>query len=577
MFKKLSKSIREYKKQTILAPIFVMFEVLMEVLIPYCITLLVNNGINNSDIVYTAKVGVLLCLLASVALTFGLLAAKTAAEASTGFAKNLRKDVYYNIQGFAFSNIDKFSSSSIVTRLTTDITNVQNSFQSLIRAAIKAPMMLISSFFMAFTINSKLSMIFLVTIVFLFTMFMCIIRVAIPYFKTIFKKYDKLNSAVQENLRGIRVVKAFVRDEKEREKFEKASDDIYSNFIVSERLIALASPLVSLSINASLLALYWFGTQFVVDGSAQTGDIMALTTYASQMLMSIMILSTVLVMLMMSRASASRIAEILDEETDLKDNENSNITVKNGDIEFQNVFFSYTKDKNKCCLTDISLKINSGETVGIIGATGSSKSTLVQLIPRLYDVFSGTIKVGGEDIKDYSLEHLRKEVSVVLQKNTLFSGTIKENMRWGDRNATDEEIEEVCRLACADEFIQNFEKKYDTFIEQDGSNVSGGQRQRLCIARALLKKPKILILDDSTSAVDTKTDATIREAFKTKIPETTKIIIAQRISSIQFADKIIVMNGGKVDAVATHDELLKINDIYREIYELQVKGGGKDE
>lgn len=577
MFKNLSKSIREYKKQAILAPIFIMIEVVMEVLIPFYITLLINNGINNGDIVYTSKIGAVLCLLATVALIFGLLAAKVSAQASTGFAKNLRKDIYYNIQGFAFSNIDKFSSSSIVTRLTTDITNLQNSFQALIRVAIKAPMMLISSFFMAFTINNRLAMIFLCAIIFLFTMFISIIKVAVPYFQKIFKKYDKLNSAVQENLRGIRVVKAFVRDEKEIEKFNDASKDIYDNFIMSEKLIALANPLVSFSINASLLALYWFGTKFVIDGTAQTGDIMALTTYASQMLMSIVLLSTVLVMLMMSRASAVRVNEILNEKTDLEDNATSTIEVKNGDIEFNNVYFSYTGDKNKSCLVDINFKINSGETVGIIGATGSSKSTLVQLIPRLYDVLSGTVKVGGEDVKNYSLEHLRKEVSVVLQKNTLFSGTIKENIRWGDKNATDEEVEKVCRLSCADEFIQNFKDKYDTYIEQDGSNVSGGQRQRLCIARALLKKPKILILDDSTSAVDTKTDATIRESFKTQIPETTKIIIAQRISSIQFADKIIVMSEGKVDAIGTHDELLKINETYREIYELQMKGGSEDE
>lgn len=573
MFKTLLKSVREYKRDSLLSPLFMIGEVAMEVLIPLLMAQLINNGINTGNMQYIIQMGLILTVLCIISLTSGMLSGKYAASAASGFAKNLRKDMYYNIQSFSFSNIDKFSTASIVTRLTTDVTNVQNAYQMLIRVAVRSPIMLISAFLMAFYLNSKLAIIFLVAIIILGGGLYIIIKTVYPIFQRVFKRYDKLNSVVQENLHGIRVVKSYVREDFEENKFKEISTSIFKDFVTTEKMAALMYPLMSFTINGSLLLLAWFGAKFIVKGDMQVGDLMTLITYSGQILMSLIMFSMILVMLVISKASAERIVEILEEETDLKNNEAPKKDILTGDISFENVKFSYTNDENKCCLIDVNFDIKEGETVGIIGATGSSKTTLVQLIPRLYDVLDGKVLVSGEDVRNYDLETLRNSVAVVLQKNVLFSGTIKENLRWGNENATDEDIERVCKIACADEFIQKFENKYDTYIEQGGSNVSGGQKQRLCIARALLKKPKILILDDSTSAVDTKTDAFIREALKTEIPNTTKIIIAQRISSIKHADKIIVLDEGKVDAIGNHNELIQNNDIYREIYELQMKGG----
>lgn len=573
MFKTLLKSVREYKKDSILSPIFMIGEVIMEVLIPFYMAKLISNGIEKGDMQYIINIGLLLTVFCIISITSGILSGKYAASAASGFSKNLRQDMYYNIQKFSFSNIDKFSTASIVTRLTTDITNVQNSYQMLIRVAVRSPIMLISSFTMAFYLNPKLSIIFLLAIIVLGLGLYLIIKKAYPIFQRVFKKYDKLNNVVQENLHGIRVVKSYVREDFEENKFNEVSQSIFKDFVKTEKLVALTNPLMNLTMNGSLLLLSWFGAKFIVSGNMDTGELMTLITYSGQILMSLMMLSMILVMLVISRASAERIVEILEEKPNLENNKSPKKDVLSGDIVFKNVNFSYTNDKDKCCLTNINLEIKEGETVGIIGGTGSSKSTLVQLIPRLYDVLDGTVLVGGEDVRNYDLNSLRDSVAMVLQKNVLFSGTIKENLRWGKEDATDEEIIKVCKLACADDFIERFDNKYDTYIEQGGTNVSGGQKQRLCIARALLKKPKILILDDSTSAVDTKTDASIREVLKTEIPNTTKIIIAQRIYSIQHADKIVVLNEGVIDAIGNHNELLKNNDIYREIYELQMKGG----
>ena len=551
----LLKSVREYKRDSILAPIFVTLEVIMEVVIPLLMAMLIDKGIDAGNMNYILKIGIALAISCVISLVFGALSGKFAASASAGFAKNLRKDMFYNVQNFSFSNIDKFSASSIVTRLTTDITNVQNAYQMIVRIAVRGPIMIIFSLIMAFGINHKLSLVFLLAIPVLGGGLYFIMTHAHPIFERVFKIYDKLNNVVQENLRGIRVVKSFVRED----------------------YLAFNAPLMQFAAYGCMLFISWFGAKLIVASTMTTGELTSLIAYTMQILMNLMMLSMVFVMITMARASSERIVEILDEKSDLTNPENPVYEIKNGDISFRNVNFGYSKKKRKLCLKNINLDIKSGETVGIIGGTGSSKSSLVQLIPRLYDTTDGEVIVGDRNVKEYDIESLRDEVAMVLQKNVLFSGTIKENLRWGNDHATDEEIERVCKLAQADEFIQTFPDKYDTYIEQGGSNVSGGQKQRLCIARALLKKPKILILDDSTSAVDTKTDASIRRAFREEIPNTTKIIIAQRISSVEDADKIIVMDNGEINGIGTHEELLKNNEIYSEVYNSQVKGGGDDE
>lgn len=571
MLKKLASSIREYKMASLLAPLFVTCEVIMEVIIPLLMANLIDYGINKGDMNYIQKIGIILVLMCCISLTFGALSGKYAAVASAGFAKNLRKDMYYNVQNFSFSNIDKFSTASIVTRLTTDVTNVQNAYQMIVRTAVRGPVMIIFSMIMAFRINVELACVFLATIPILGIGLYVIIQKAHPVFERVFKTYDKLNNVVQENLHGIRVVKSFVREEYEEEKFNDISKDIFKDFSIAERLLVSNAPLMQFCVYGCMIMISWFGAKLIVSRVMTTGQLMSLISYIMQILMSLMMLSMVLVMIIMARASAERIVEIIEEDTDLKNGAHPVTEVKDGSIVFDKVSFSYSKKKNRNCLKQIDLTIDSGETVGIIGGTGSSKSSLVQLIPRLYDATEGKVLVGGVDVREYDIETLRNQVAMVLQKNVLFSGTIKDNLRWGCENATDEEMIRACKQSQADDFVRTFPDGYDTYIEQGGSNVSGGQKQRLCIARALLKKPKILILDDSTSAVDTKTDSLIRKAFLEEIPDTTKIIIAQRISSIEDADKIIVMNAGMIDAIGTHEELLRENDIYREVYESQNK------
>ena len=580
MLKKLSASIRQYKRQSLLAPLFVTFEVILEVLIPTIMAYLIDNGINKGDMNVIAKTGLILVVTCIISLICGILSGKFAAEASTGFAANLRKDMFYNVQNFSFENIDKFSTSSIVTRLTTDITNIQNAYQMVVRVAVRSPIMLIFSLVMSFMLNPKLALVFIIAKPILGIGLYIIMSKAHPIFKRLFNKYDDLNLVVQENLRGMRVVKSFVREDFEEKKFKGVSNEIYKNSVGAERLLMLNMPLMQFTMYLCMLLISWFGAKLILSDTMTTGELMSMFSYAGQILMSLMMFSMVFVMIIMSKASAERIAEILNEKSTMENKENPVLEVKDGSIDFENVSFSYShhiREKEKDVmsapvLSNINLHINSGETVGIIGGTGSSKSSLVQLIPRLFDVTGGSVKVGGIDVRDYDIETLRNQVSMVLQKNELFSGTIKDNLRWGNEKATDEDIERVCRLAQAHDFIMEFPDKYDTVIDQGGSNVSGGQKQRLCIARALLKKPKILILDDSTSAVDTKTDALIRKAFAEEIPDTTKIIIAQRISSVQDSDKIVILENGHINAVGTHEELLKNSDIYSELYKSQQKG-----
>ena len=576
MIKRLLKSVREFKKDALLTPFFVVLEVVMEVIIPLVMALLIDNGIDGQDMAAIWKYGIILVLCAMLALVFGAAAGTFAARASTGFARNLRHDMYYNVQNFSFSNIDKFSTGSIVTRLTTDVTNVQNAFQMCTRIAVRCPVMLVFALFMAMKINSRMALVFLAVLPILAIGMGILMKVVGPVFERAFKIYDRMNTVVQENVRGIRVVKTYVREDHETEKFEGVSGMLYRTFSKAQKTMAGVMPLMQFCMYACMLLISWFGARLIVGGSMTTGELTSMFSYAMQILMSLMMVAMVFVMITMAKASAERVAEILDEQPDLHNPANPIHEVKDGAIEFDDVSFSYKGDERKLALKNVNLHIKAGQTVGILGGTGSAKSTLVQLIPRLYDTTHGTVKVGGVDVRDYDIEALRDQVAMVLQKNVLFSGTIKENLRWGDENASDEELERVCRLAQADEFIQQMPDKYDTHIEQGGSNVSGGQKQRLCIARALLKKPKILILDDSTSAVDTKTDALIRKAFAEEIPDTTKIIIAQRVSSVQDADQIVILDGGTVQAVGTHDELLAANTIYQEIYNQQNRKGGEE-
>ena len=576
MIKTLAKSIREYKKASIISPIFVTFEVIMECIIPFVTASLVNEIQRGCDIYTILKYGAILAVMAIISLSCGAIAGAACSKAACGFAKNLRKDMFYKIQNYSFKNIDKFSVSSLVTRLTTDIMNVQQSYMMIIRTAIRGPLMLIFSFIMAFVMGGSMAFIFIIVIPILAFGLLTVARLAMPLFKKVFKKYDALNNSVQENVKGMRVVKSYVREEYEKEKFNFATEDVQKDFTKADRILAFNHPTMQFCLYAVMVFVLTYGSYMVITTnglSLNIGHMSSMLTYGHQILMSLMMLSMIFVMLTLSGESARRIAEVLKEEPSIQNPENPVLNVIDGSVTFKDVCFKYDENAKRNTLENINLEIKSGETVGIIGQTGSSKTTFIQLISRLYDVTEGEVLVGGTNVKNYDIKTLRDAVAVVLQKNELFSGTIKENLRWGDINATDEEIIEACKLAQADDFIQSFPDGYDTHIEQGGTNVSGGQKQRLCIARALIKKPKILILDDSTSAVDTRTDALIRKGFKEYIPNTTKIIIAQRIASVKDADKIIVFDGGKINAVGTHDELVKSNEIYRGVYEAQVKGG----
>jgi ATP-binding cassette subfamily B protein len=573
MIKDLLKCVGAYKKESVLAPLFVAGEVVMDVVIPLLIANLIDNGIITGRMDIILKLGGTLVVVALIALALGVLSGIYAARASAGFATNLRQRMYYAVQDFSFYNIDRFSTASLVTRMTTDVTYVQHAYQMVIRIAVRSPLMFLFSLFMAFYINPRLSLVFVVVIPILGVGLYLIARKAFPLFERVFKTYDRLNRVVQENLRGIRVVKSFVREDHEKEKFKQVSQDIYTDFSRAEKILAFNAPLMQFSVYTCLLFISWVGARMIVATTMTTGQLVSLFSYSLQILMSLMMLSMIFVMITISKASAERIVEVLNEEADLKNPALPILQVKNGDVRFDQVSFSYTKNRTQLCLVDVNLQFESGQTVGIIGGTGSGKTTLVQLIPRLYDVTQGAVYVGGVDVRHYDLRALREQVAVVLQKNVLFSGTIKENLRWGDPAATDEEMQQACRLAQADEFIRTFPNGYDTYLEQGGVNLSGGQKQRLCIARALLKKPQVLILDDSTSAVDAKTDALIRQAFREMIPETTKFIIAQRVASVMDADQIMVMDQGRVVAVGTHDELMNTNQIYREVYASQCKGG----
>ena len=579
MIKELAKSIGQYKKPTILAPLFVTLEVAMECFIPWYMVIMLDRIKADNSIGNILLYGGILLGLSFLALAFGILSGKFAATASAGFARNLRQNLYYSVQDFSFANIDKFSTSSLVTRMTTDVTNVQMAFMMIIRVAVRSPIMLIFSLVMAFTINVTLSWIFLALIPVLGGILVVIIWKVDPLFTKVFKKYDAMNESIQENIKGIRVVKSFVREEHEKEKFNRTAEDVRKDFVRAEKIVALNTPAMQFCMWFAILMVCFLGSMISVESGGSALNDSALSSmivYAAQILSSLMMFSMVLVMITIGRTSAERIVEVLAEKSTLTSPENALTEVADGSISFENVNFKYSAEAEKFALKNVSLTIRPGETVGILGGTGSSKTTLVNLIPRLYDVTEGSVKVGGRDVREYDLETLRNAVAVVLQKNVLFSGSIKKNLRWGNEQASDEELVRVCRLAQADDFIQSFPDKYDTYIEQGGTNVSGGQKQRLCIARALLKKPKILILDDSTSAVDTKTDALIRKAFREEIPDTTKLIIAQRVSSVQDADKIVIMNDGAIDAVGTHEELLKTCPVYREVYESQNKKGGED-
>lgn len=577
MNRKLLKSVREYKKQSFITPVLVALEVLLEVLIPLLMANIIDIGIMEGNMPYIIKMGILLVVMAMLALLFGALAGKMGAIASAGYAKNLRHDIFYKIQEFSFGNIDHFSTSSLVTRLTTDITNVQMAYMFTIRLLARAPIMVVLSWIMTATINLKIAFCLLVTIPVLGGVLIFIAKKAHPHFIQVFDEYDVLNNTVQENVNAARVVKAYVREEHENEKFHKISLKVFDLFTKAEKIVAWNSPVMQFVMYTVVLLLVLIGGENIVTGNMQTGELTSIMVYAMQILMSLMMVSFVFVMIMIAEASSDRIKEVLEEVPEMRDKEDALTTVENGDIDFEHVNFSYAGEDGNLSLKDVNLHIKSGQIVGIIGGTGSAKSTLVQLIPRLYDVTSGCVKVGGQDVRRYNLEKLRDQVSMVLQKNVLFTGSIYENIRWGDENASDEEVQRVCRLAQADGFINEFPAKYNTMIVEGGNNVSGGQKQRLCIARALLKKPKILILDDSTSAVDTRTDALIRQAFREEIPDTTKIIIAQRISSVEDADVIIVMDNGEINGIGTSEELLKNNAIYREVHESQVKGGEENE
>lgn len=592
MIKTLGAHLKEFKKASIMTPIFMILEVFFEILIPYLMASIIDKGVETGDMGHIVTVGAMMLILAAGGLATGILGGRYGAIASTGFAKNLREAMYANIQTFSFANIDKYSTAGLITRLTTDVTNIQNAYQMLLRMCMRAPVSLIAAMIMAFTISPRLASVYLWAILILAVILSIIIKFATGYFTQVFRRYDDLNASVQENVSAIRVVKAYVREDYEKGKFSKASQAVYKLFMKAEKVLVLNGPVMNLTVYSCIMLISWFGAHMIVDeGTLTTGELTSLLTYCMSILMNLMMLSMIFVMMSMSMPSAQRVAEILNEEADIKNPENPIREVKDGSIEFKNVDFAYKHFKaienkrgqvtetveienKKNVLNDINLSIKSGETIGILGGTGSSKSSLVNLISRLYDATKGEVLVGGVNVKNYDIETLRDEVSVVLQKNVLFSGTIYDNLRWGDKNATEEECQRVCKLACAHEFITAFPEGYNTKIEQGGTNVSGGQRQRLCIARALLKKPKILILDDSTSAVDTATDAKIRKAFAEEIPDTTKLIIAQRINSVQFADRIIVMDDGRINGIGTHEELLETNEIYRDVYESQTGGSG---